>query len=74
VRPWHVHVGTCESGGPILGDDAAYSRLTIGSDGTTAANVALRMPLDTREAYYVDVHFSDLEFNRIVACGDLILQ
>jgi hypothetical protein len=74
VRPWHVHQGTCETGGAIVGDDASYPRLTIGSDGTTAANVALRMPLDIREAYYVDVHFSDLEFNRIVACGDLILQ
>src|SRR5690606_19047500 len=34
VRPWHVHFGTCETGGAIVGSDGDYARLQVGADGT----------------------------------------
>jgi hypothetical protein len=74
-RPWHVHLGTCATGGPILGDDAAYPRLSTGLDGASALAITIRgITLDPNVAYSVNVHESDLYFTTLIACGDLIVQ
>jgi len=73
IRPWHVHVGTCGSGGSIVGPDAAYPRLAINSDGLAVAETNVLVALDAG-AYHVNVHYSDAEFSRLIACGDLIRQ
>ena len=70
VRPWHVHVGACP-GGSIVGPDEAYPRVTIGDDGSGAVETNLLQALDDG-AYSINVHYSDAEFSRIIACGDLI--
>jgi hypothetical protein len=74
VRPWHVHFGTCATGGDIVGADADYARLTINSDGAALSTARVGVPLDPTLPYHVNVHFSDAEFDRIVACGDYVLQ
>lgn len=74
LRPWHVHFGTCASGGDIVGLDADYARLTVANDGAAISTARVGVPLDPLEPYHVNIHFSDAEFNRIIACGDLILQ
>jgi hypothetical protein len=74
VRPWHVHFGNCGSGGPIVGTDNAYPRLTVGSGGAATSDVIVRVGLDPVGAYHVNVHESDQYFTTIIACGDLILQ
>jgi hypothetical protein len=75
VRPWHVHFGTCGSGGGIVGSDAAYPRLAVGSDGAAGNTVTIRdIALDPAASYHVNVHESDAQFSLLIACGDLILQ
>lgn len=74
-RPWHVHVGTCGSGGPIVGNDADYPLLSTGLDGASAVAVTLRgIGLDPNVAYHVNIHESDFYFDTLIACGDLFLQ
>jgi hypothetical protein len=72
-RPWHVHYGTCESGGDIVGDPASYTNLVSASDGTASADVVVAASLDPSQPYHVNVHYSDSQLGRIVACGDLVL-
>jgi hypothetical protein len=75
ARPWHVHFGTCASGGGIVGDDTAYPRLFTGSDGAAALAVTMRgVGLDPNAAYHVNIHESDAQFSVLIACGDMILQ
>lgn len=71
VRPWHVHVGECASGGPIVGPADAYPPLMIDEDGDTASETLISIPLDTG-AYHVNVHLSVDEIATIIACGDLV--
>jgi len=74
VRPWHVHFGTCATGGEIVGDGLASPRLTVGSDGTATASVRISCDLDEDDAYHINIHESDAAFDNIIACGDLVLQ
>ncbi len=75
ARPWHVHAGTCADAGGIVGEDAAYPRLSIGTDGAAAATVMIRgAALDPEQPYHVNVHESNAQFTTLIACGDLILQ
>jgi hypothetical protein len=74
-RPWHVHLGTCGSGGPIVGDDTAYPRLFTGPDGASAVAVTIRgLGLDPNASYHINIHESDFYFTTLIACGDLIIQ
>lgn len=72
VRPWHVHVESCEVGGGIVGDDLDYPRLEVGVEGTAEASVTIMQALDPEAAYHVNVHLD--EDLTIIMCGDLILQ
>lgn len=74
LRPWHVHTGNCGAGGGIVGADGAYPRLGVGSDGAATSDVLIRVGLDANAAYSVNVHYSDAEFARIIACGNLVRQ
>ena len=72
VRPWHVHFGSCASGGAIVGSDAQYPRLVVGGNGTATAAVDIRYEL-ANVPYHVNFHKSDAEFDTIIACGDLAI-
>ncbi|MDQ3950044.1 MAG: superoxide dismutase family protein [Gemmatimonadota bacterium] len=70
--PWHVHDGTCETGGPIVGDPAAYAPLTVGADGRAEANARLlNFKLNEAKKYHVNVHRSAGDLATIIACGQL---
>ncbi len=71
VRPWHVHAGTCGSGGAIVGGDAAYPRLNVSAAGTDTVTVNVPVALDSTAAYYVNYHLSVTEMGTIIACGEL---
>lgn len=71
-RPWHVHYGTCATGGDIVGDPASYTNL-ISTNGTASADVIVAASLDPSQPYHVNVHYSDSQLGRVVACGDLVL-
>lgn len=70
-RPWHIHFGTCASGGDIVGDPASYTTLTA-TNGSASADVVVAASLDPSQSYHVNVHYSDSQLGRIVACGDLV--
>jgi superoxide dismutase, Cu-Zn family len=71
THPWHIHSGTCATGGPIVGDPAAYPPLRPGSGGAAAATAALRVDLVPGQNYHVNVHHSPEQLATIVACGNL---
>jgi hypothetical protein len=70
--PWHVHEGTCDPGGPIVGDAAVYLPLTVGADGRAEANARLlNLKLNEAKKYHVNVHRSPTDLGTIIACGEL---
>lgn len=72
VRPWHVHFGTCGSGGAIVGPAEAYRTLTIASDGTAEVSAQVFAAYDLGADYHVNVHISPADLT-VIACGDLLL-
>jgi hypothetical protein len=74
VHPWHVHAGTCGSGGPIVGEANAYPPLQVDAGGNATATATIGVALQSNQPYYVNVHLSADELDTIVACGNLILQ
>lgn len=71
VRPWHVHFGTCESGGAIVGPPDDYPPLEIDGNGSAEADATVDAELDRDEDYHVNVHLSEEDLDTIIACGDL---
>jgi hypothetical protein len=71
LLPWHIHTGTCETGGPILGEASAYPPLNVGSDGRAQGTANVGARLNEANQYHVNVHASPTEMGTIVACGDL---
>ena len=75
ARPWHVHFGSCATGGDIVGEDAAYPRLSVDTGGASTGVVTIRdIALDPAALYHVNVHQSNAQLGTLIACGDLILQ
>ena len=70
THPWHVHEGTCGTGGPIVGPADAYPPLRPGSDGRATASATLRVSLNEARDYHVNVHLSPSQLGTIIACGD----
>lgn len=71
THPWHIHAGTCGSGGAIVGDPAAYPPLQVGADGSATAAASISPALQMGQEYYVDVHESPQALGNIVACAQL---
>ena len=71
VHPWHVHVGTCASGGGIVGPASAYTPLTVTGGGNANGTAAIPVTLDPAQSYHVNIHQSPTDMGTIVACGDL---
>jgi len=74
VRPWHVHVGSCAKGGPVLGAASAYRALRVDGKGAAKGEATLRLVLPDSGSFYVNIHESAAAMTRIVACGDLMLE
>ncbi|HEY0972696.1 MAG TPA: hypothetical protein VGE02_17130 [Gemmatimonadales bacterium] len=71
LRPWHIHEGTCGSGGPIVGSPTAYPPLTVGEDGKATGSARISLQLDEAKSYHVNVHASAAQMATIIACGAL---
>ena len=69
-HPWHVHTGTCASGGPIVGEANDYPVLEIGTDGTDDATAAIEAGMSDEGRYHVNVHRSPTDLT-VISCGDL---
>ena len=70
-HPWHVHTGTCATGGPVWGAATAYTPLHVGANGTATATASVGQALNEEQRYHVNVHRSETEMNVIISCGDL---
>ena len=53
---WHMHQGSCETGGDIVGPASAYPELTTGSDGQGEVNVTLAVATPSEGMYSVHLH------------------
>ncbi len=70
-HPWHVHRGTCGSGGPVVGSAAAYPILRPDQAGNANEVANLSVGLDPAQSYYVNIHESPQNPGSIVACAEL---
>ena len=70
-HPWHIHEGTCSTGGPIVGSPSDYPPLQVGSEGRAQGGAKVNARLDEAKEYHVNVHLSRSEMGTIVACGQL---
>ncbi|CAN5753170.1 hypothetical protein BH23GEM10_BH23GEM10_01210 [soil metagenome] len=68
-HPWHVHQGTCGSGGAIVGGAGSYPALHVSTDGTASASATISVALHDEAAYHVNVHRSPTELGTIIACA-----
>jgi len=71
-HPWHVHTGTCATGGPFIGEADDYPILVIEADGTADATAAIEAGMSDETRYHVNVHRSASDLGTIIACGDLV--
>jgi hypothetical protein len=72
-RPWHVHFGTCEAGGDIVGPPGNYPALAVGDTGMAQASTTIAFELDAGAPYHVNVHESVTNLGNVLACGTLAL-
>jgi hypothetical protein len=71
-HPWHIHEGTCETGGPIWGDQNAYAPLHVGNDGRAEGTARLlNLKLNEAKKYHANVHASASNMATIIACGNV---
>jgi hypothetical protein len=69
--PWHIHRGSCGSGGAVVGEMNAYPLLRPNTAGAATATAHVRVQLVPGENYHVNVHQSQQQMGQIIACGDL---
>jgi hypothetical protein len=71
THPWHVHRGTCEIGGGIVGDPAGYPSLRVGDDGRALETAVIDAELQPGQNFHVNVHRAPDDLGTIIACGNL---
>ncbi len=71
TRPWHIHAGTCEKGGGVVGGGRAYPPIVIDDKGHGTGKAKLAMVLSDTTTYYVNIHDAAAAMGIIAACGDL---
>lgn len=73
LLPWHVHRGNCNANvvGTVVGSLVSYQPLQPRGDGTADLTQTVRASLEPGQAYYVDIHASRSDMERIVGCADL---
>lgn len=78
-RPAHIHTGTCEEVGEVVGPlenltapvGAAVGQETATVAQTSFTNVPLTMDQILAEDHVVNVHLSDEEIGVYIACGEI---
>lgn len=69
-HPWHVHTGTCATGGPVVGNAADYPVLVSNASGTASANATINVALNEQQNYHVNVHRTPSDLT-VISCGNL---
>lgn len=68
-HPWHIHSGTCGTGGGVVGN-RPYPALGTASDGTASMSAVLATPVSGGN-HFVDIHVSPSD-PTVAACGELV--
>lgn len=71
TRPWHIHTGSCEKSGGVVGGGRAYAPIVINDKGQGTGKATLAVALADTATYYVNIHDAAQAMSIIVACGDL---
>jgi len=71
TRPWHIHIGTCEKSGGVVGGGRAYAAIVINDKGQGTGKATLAVALADTTTYYVNIRDAAAAMSTIVACGDL---
>lgn len=71
TRPWHIHTGSCNKGGGVVGGPRVYTPIIINDKGEGTGKATLPIALADTVAYYVNIHDAAAAMSIIVACGDL---
>lgn len=71
TRPWHIHTGSCEKSGGVVGGGRAYTPIVIDDKGQCSGKATLAVVLADTATYYVNIHDAAASMGTIVACGDL---
>jgi hypothetical protein len=71
TRPWHIHTGSCEKAGGVVGGGRAYAPIVINDKGHGTGKATLAVALADTTAYYVNIHDATAAMGIIAACGDL---
>jgi hypothetical protein len=71
TRPWHIHAGSCEKGGGVVGGARVYTPIAINDKGQGTGKATLPVALADTAAYYVNIHDAAAAMGIIVACGNL---
>lgn len=74
THPWHVHVGTCATGGAIAGPAADYPVLNTDANGSAMVTTTVNIAAPASGDYHVNIHLSPDAMGTIVSCGDLKLS
>ncbi|MEX0778827.1 MAG: CHRD domain-containing protein [Balneolales bacterium] len=71
-HPWHVHEGTCATGGGIVGPPDEYALLEVSDEGSAEATATIiGTGLSEDGNYHINVHLSADDLGTIIGCGDL---
>lgn len=71
THPWHIHSGTCATGGGVVGGGQSYTPLRPDASGNATSQAVLPTELTAGESYHVNVHRSPQAMGEIISCGDL---
>jgi hypothetical protein len=71
---WHLHVGSCDGSGVLMGNRSAYRPIIVGDDGRASIKQTMDFPPPSGGNYHVIIHRSTDPANEgnIVACGSLL--
>ena len=74
THPWHVHAGTCATGGDIVGPPTDYPPLKADGNGAATVMSTVNIAAPSSGDYHVNIHLSPEAMGTIVSCGDLKLS
>ncbi len=70
-HPWHIHSGTCATGGPVVGPATDYTPIKADASGNGTSTGTVNIATPASGDFHVNVHMSPSDMKTIVACGDL---
>jgi len=71
THPWHIHEGTCDVSGDIIGDPGAYPLLRPDASGDASATLLIPIALSLDAEYSVRLHQAP-DDDTLVGCGELV--